>query len=62
MKRKIINIERSPFNSVYFIALECGHQVIRKRSVCTDKLDCPECWQIEENKKRMAKCKQDIEY
>ena len=46
MKRKIKDVEKSPFNNVYFIILECGHRVTRRRlSRYATELNCPECAQ-----------------
>lgn len=43
MKNKIIDIERSPFNHVYFLKLDCGHTVTRKRRPLSDFTDCEDC-------------------
>lgn len=43
MKNKIIDIERSPFNRVYFLRLDCGHTVTRKRRPVSNLTDCENC-------------------
>jgi len=42
MKRKIVEIERSPFNRKYFLKLECGHRLTYYRSP-GDVAECKEC-------------------
>ncbi len=42
MYRTIKEIEKSPFNKTYFILLECGHRITRKRRPF-GQFDCKEC-------------------
>lgn len=45
MKKKAVDIEKSPFNKLYFITLECGHKITRKRlnTNFVVFIDCREC-------------------
>lgn len=45
MRQKIVDIEQSPFNKVYFLQLECGHKKTAKRRP-SSHTDCKECKNI----------------
>lgn len=53
VKTKIVNIEKSPFQNLYFIDLACGHQVIRQSFIeGMIELECFECKQLRKKKKQ----------
>ena len=54
MKTEILNIERSPFNRIYFLKLDCGHTVTRHRIPLNKFTECEDC-KLKKRKSKIAR-------